>query len=133
MGMKALAILLPALLVPGLALAQTAVWPFGAGAHGASRWSAEATSQPAEDPRDVSTAPAAVRDLDESQVRDRFGTPDLVRAEASGSLWTYRKSGCALVLAFGKGADGRLRVGAADASGAPLDACISQTRRSAEP
>jgi hypothetical protein len=131
--MKALAILSAAVLAPGLVLAQTAVWPFGAGAQGASRWSAEPVSQASEDPRDVSTAPAAVRDLDEAQVRDRFGAPDLVRAEASGSLWTYRKSSCALVLAFGKGADGRLRVGAADASGAPLDACISQTRRSAEP
>lgn len=120
-------------LAPASAPAQTAVWPFGAGAQGAPRWSAEPAGANAEDPRDVSTAPAAIRDLDEAQVRDRFGTPDLVRAEASGSLWTYRKSGCALVLAFGKGADGRLRVGAADASGAPLDACISQTRRSAEP
>lgn len=131
--MKRLATLLSVLLAPGLALAQAAVWPFGSGAQGASRWSAEPVAQSSEDPRDVSTAPATIRDLDETQVRDRFGAPDLVRAEASGSLWTYRKSGCALVLAFGKGADGRLRVGAADASGATLDACISQTRRSAEP
>lgn len=131
--MRMRAAVLALALAPGVAAAQAAVWPFGSGAAGAPRWSSDVAAKDAGDPRDVSTAPAAVRDLDENQVRDRFGTPELVRTEASGSLWTYRSGACALVLAFGRGADGRLRVGAADASGAPLDACISQTRRSAEP
>jgi hypothetical protein len=72
-----------------------------------------------------------------TEVRTRLGSPDVVRAEGSGAMWTYSLPNCALYIFFrtpkGASADGALHVSGA-ASGPrvrgqrplPVNDCIAE-------
>jgi hypothetical protein len=73
----------------------------------------------------------------ETDVRTRLGTPDVVRAEGSGAMWTYSLPNCALYIFFktpkGASAAGSLHVSGAAAGPRvrgqrplPVNDCIAE-------